>query len=167
MFRQYKIQHKLRYLFISIPCFWAGVGVNIGFVLLFTYYPNNNRDAVIAYLTIPYIAHSITPHFLFMLLNILICCKWEKVKFRNYFWSMLGFTFIILHLYVALEFEHLFSILNEMNANYTPFICLIYPIIQGVIKIISSKSLSVFKIDEVFEYTSLALVGFPYRFLFF
>lgn len=64
-------------------------------------------------------------------------------------------------------FGYFFERITEVAGRFAPIICFAYPIVIGLIKKVMLKSIEPFGMDDIYEFASLAMAAFPYRFLFF
>lgn len=67
----------------------------------------------------------------------------------------------------ALSFGSLLDWFRNIDKTLSPLSCVVYPIIMGSIKLVHTRVVDKFEMEDIFEFNSLALAAFPYRFVFF
>mmetsp|Transcript_41285 Transcript_41285/g.39759 ORF Transcript_41285/g.39759 Transcript_41285/m.39759 type:complete len:104 (+) Transcript_41285:346-657(+) len=71
-----------------------------------------------------------------------------------------------MQLVVTFYFAYLTFLLSQVRVWLGPALCINYPLMIGAFKQILLKVEAPFKMEEVFEFSSLAFGAFPYRFLY-
>ena len=86
--------------------------------------------------------------------------------FLNIIKSCIGVELLLIQLVVAVYLGAFYDLTNQKVALAAPLIWVMYPIVIGSIKSVQMKMIRMFDVEELYEFLSLNLGAFPYRFLY-
>ena len=90
----------------------------------------------------------------------------RKEGFMNILKSCIGVELLLIQLIVSVYLGAFYDLTSQKAAFAAPIICVMYPIIIGSIKSLQIMVVKVFDVDQFYEFLSLNLGAFPYRFLY-
>ena len=120
-----------------------------------------NALLAITPLLVAFLSHFIS----FYLLNLIVF-KNRKLEFLNIIRSCIGVELLLIQLIVAVYLGVFYDLTSEKVALAAPLIWVMYPIVIGSIKSVQMKFVRIFDVEELYEFLSLNLGAFPYRFLY-
>ena len=105
-------------------------------------------------------------HFLLFYLLSLLMFKERKEGFMNILKSCTGVELLLIQLIISVYLGAFYDLTSQKAAFAAPIIWVMYPIIIGSIKSLQMKVIRVFDVEQFYEFLSLNLGAFPYRFLY-
>ena len=105
-------------------------------------------------------------HFAWFYILSILFFKEIRERLMNVARSWIGIELLLIQLIVAVYLGATYDLVNANNKYLAPIIWAIYPIVIGSIKGIQMKVVSIFNVEQIYEFLSLNLAAFPYRFLY-
>lgn len=89
-------------------------------------------------------------------------------QFRYYILKpVCGMELLLSQLLFSIYFAILFDIVYEDQPYLAEYLCIYYPMVIGIMKAAQEFCVKEYDVEVIYEYISLGLAAFPYKFLFF